>query len=399
VVSATKETPPARAPERRPPAEETPSAASGGWRRWVPWVLIILAAVIGLVAALNVWVKRQALSTDNWTQASSQLLENSEIRNALSVYIVDQLYENVDVGKSLDQRLPPALKGLGAPLAAGLEPALVRRTNTFLGRPRVQQLWENANRRAHELLIALLDGKHGVLVATNGNVVLNLRPLVENIAESTGVGSRLAEKVPPDAGQITVMKGSQLDVARKTVKTIRALSYFLVFLVIALFAAGVYISRDRRRTLLAVGFSFLIVGLLVLVARRLGGNYLVDALTDNPDAKRPVSATWAIGTELLRNVGINIVVYGLLTIFAAWVAGPARWAVSLRRRLAPSMRERPVLVYGAVSLVLLILLLTGPTDGQRVYPLLLLFALALLGTEVLRRQTAREFPPSTVRQA
>jgi len=398
VVSATKEARPARAPEQRPPAQETRSA-SGGWRRWVPWVLIVLAAVIGLVAALNVWVKRQALSTDNWTQASSQLLENSEIRSALSVYIVDQLYENVDVGKTLDQRLPPALKGLGAPLAAGLEPALVRRTNTFLGRPRVQQLWENANRRAHTLLMALLDGKHGVLVATDGNVVLNLRPLVENVAESTGIGSRVAQKVPPDAGQIVVMKGSQLDVARKTVKTIRALSYLLVFLVIALFAAAIYISRDRRRTLMAVGVSFLVVGLLVLVARRIGGNYLVDALTNNPDAERPVTATWAIGTELLRNVGINIVIYGLLTMFAAWLAGPARWAVSLRRRLAPSMRERPVLVYGAVSLVLLIVLLTGPTDGQRVYPLLLLFALALVGTEVLRRQTQREFPPSAARPA
>ncbi|HET7760460.1 MAG TPA: hypothetical protein VFK62_11095, partial [Gaiellaceae bacterium] len=46
------------------------------WRRWVPWAIVVLAAVIALVAALNVWVKRQALSTDNWTNASAQLLEN-----------------------------------------------------------------------------------------------------------------------------------------------------------------------------------------------------------------------------------------------------------------------------------------------------------------------------------
>src|SRR4051812_41912536 len=79
----------------------TEEARVSGWRRWVPWVLIVLAAVIGHVASLNVWVKRQALSTDNWTNASGRLLENGEIRNAISVYVVDQLYQNVDVGKAL----------------------------------------------------------------------------------------------------------------------------------------------------------------------------------------------------------------------------------------------------------------------------------------------------------
>jgi hypothetical protein len=37
------------------------------------------------------------------------------------------------------------------------------------------------------------------------------------------------------------------------------------------------------------------------------------------------------------------------------------------------------------------LLLSGPTDGQRIYPLLLLFVFAFIGTEVLRRQARREF--------
>jgi hypothetical protein len=61
------------------------------------------------------------------------------------------------------------------------------------------------------------------------------------------------------------------------------------------------------------------------------------------------------------------------------------------------MRDRPVVVYSLVSLVLLVVLLTGPTDAQRVYPLLVLFALALVGTEVLRRQTMREFPQASAR--
>jgi hypothetical protein len=362
------------------------------WRTWLPWAIVVLAAVIALVAALNVWVKRQALSTDNWTNASSQLLENDQIRSALSVYLVNQLYENVNVSQELEQRLPPPVKPLAPQIALGLQQVAIRATDGLLARPRVQQLWREANRRAHRRFIAVLDGKHSALQTDNGNVVLNLQPILQQLEQRTGIGSRVQGKLPPDAGKITVMKGNQLDTARKTVKVIRVMSYFLLFLVIALYAVAVYLGRDRRKMLLGVGVSVLLVGLLVLVVRRFAGNYLVDALTGNPDAKGAVTATWAIGTELLRNVGENAIIYGIVIIFAAWIAGPSRPATWSRRVSAPTMRDRPLVVYGVVTLVLILVLLAGPTDGQRVYPLLVLFALAYVGTEVLRRQTAREFP-------
>jgi hypothetical protein len=56
------------------------------------------------------------------------------------------------------------------------------------------------------------------------------------------------------------------------------------------------------------------------------------------------------------------------------------------------MRDRPWALYGVVTLVLFLVLLAGPTDSQRIVPLLILFALAYVGTEILRRQTMREFP-------
>jgi len=362
------------------------------WRSWVPWALVVIAAVIGLVAALNVWVKRQALSTDNWTNASSQLLEDDQIRSALSVYIVNQVFTNVDVTQRLQQRLPPDIRPLAAPIAVGLQQAATRAMDNLLARPRIQQLWREANRRAHELFLAVLNGKHNLLVSTGGNVVLDLQPIVKRLAEELGLGGRLEGRLPPDAGQITIMKGNQLEAARKTVKVIRVLSYVLFFLVIALYAAAVYLGRDHRKVLLGVGVSVLVVGLLVLVVRRFAGDYLVDALNNNPDTKGAVSATWAIGTELLRNTGINAVIYGIVIIFAALIAGPSRAATWFRRVSAPVMREHPVLVYGLVTLILFLVLLAGPTDAQRIFPLLILFVFAYVGVEVLRRQTEREFP-------
>jgi hypothetical protein len=390
LLSAPNQASRAEAPAEKPAAAQERTAT---WRRYVPWALVVLAAVIGLVAALNVWVKRQALDTNNWTNSSVQVLENDKVRSAVSVYLVNQLYANTNVSAELQQRLPPQLKGLAPPLAAGLQQVLVRAADAFLARPRVQELWKNANRRAHQLFIAVLDGKKDVLRSTNGNVVLNLQPLIQQLAQQGGLAGKLSQRLPPDAGQLVILKGNQLSTARKAVKAIRFFSYFLAFLVLGLYALAVYLARGKRRQLLmGVGISAFVVGLIVLVVRRFAGNYLVDALTKNPVQKDPVRVVWAVETNLLRNVGINLLVYGSVVVLAAWIAGPSRPATWARRVSAPTMRNQPWVLFGLVALVMLIILLTGPTDGQRVYPFLLVAALAFVGAEVLRRQTLREFP-------
>ena len=369
------------------------------WRSWVPWTLVVVAAAIGLVAGLNVWVKRQALNTDNFTNASAHMLENDKIRSALSVYLVNELYSNVNVSQTLQQRLPPTLDPLAPEIAAGLKPVATRAADALLGRPRVQQLFRDAVRRAHELFMAVINGKKGILVSTNGNVVLDLGALIQQLANQTGLGARLAERLPPGAGQITILKGNQLKTARDTVKVVRVLSYLLFFLVIAIYAAAVYLARKRRTLLMGIGVSVLLIGLIILVVRRFAGSYLVDALTTgNVDTKSAVSAAWAIETQLLRNVGVNAVIYGISIMFAAWIAGGSRSATWVRRVLAPTMRDRPLVLYGAVTLVLLLILLAGPTDAQRIFPLLILFAFAYVGTVILRRQTLREFPAEPAAQ-
>ena len=215
------------------------------WRTWVPWTLLVIAAVIGLVSALNIWVKRQALSTDNWTKASSQLLQDEKIRSALSIYLVNQIYENVDVAQALEQRLPPRAKGLAKPLAAGLEGTAVNAVDALLARPRVQKLWKEANRRAHELFMAVLNGKKNILVQSGGNVVLDLRPILLQLGERTGLGGRLEGRLPPDAGQIVIMKGNQLGTTRPSLPFLPFLPSFLFFLFLSLSSFSSSLPRDR----------------------------------------------------------------------------------------------------------------------------------------------------------
>jgi hypothetical protein len=85
-------------------------------------------------------------------------------------------------------------------------------------------------------------------------------------------------------------------------------------------------------------------------------------------------------------------VYGVVLVFAAWLAGRTSWAVATRRTLAPYLRE-PRIAYGALAVIALILLAWGPTPAlRRPLPALILIALLALGVEALRRLTEREFP-------
>ena len=75
-------------------------------------------------------MKRQALDTDNWVSASSEMLEDPTIRAALSEYLVNELYQAVDVKAQLAEQLPDQFQGLAGPLAGALrEPAARRSTS------------------------------------------------------------------------------------------------------------------------------------------------------------------------------------------------------------------------------------------------------------------------------
>jgi hypothetical protein len=88
-----------------------------------------------------------------------------------------------------------------------------------------------------------------------------------------------------------------------------------------------------------------------------------------------------------------MVIYGLVLVTAAWLAGPTRPAVAVRRALAPSLRDHSLRVYAGAGLVYLLVLVWGPTPALRhAIPILLIAALLALGIELLRRQAAQEFP-------
>jgi hypothetical protein len=189
------------------------------------------------------------------------------------------------------------------------------------------------------------------------------------------------------------MRSDQLSAAQTAVQGVRVLSSALLVLVLVLFALAIYLARgERRETLRNVGFAFLLVGLTVLVVRRVAGNVAVDALT-SPSGESAGREAWLIGSEILSQIGWATILYGAIAAAGAIFAGPTAAATSVRRRVAPVLNERPGVAWAAVGAVFLLLVLWGGTHALRTWwGILLLGALIAIGVVALRYQTIREFP-------
>jgi hypothetical protein len=377
-------------------ADERAGRLSPRTRSILAWVLLGLGTLILLVGSLTVWVKRQALDTDAWVDVSSELLEDDEVRQALSVYIVDQLYTNVDVEARLEQRLPPEFDGLAAPLSGALRPASERSVDRFLQRPRVQELWEDVNREAHEALLRILEDETREGVSTEeGAVTLDLRVFIIEVSEELGIGEGLEERIPADAGRLVVLESDQLDTAQDAVRLIKALSWLVIILAFFAFAGAVWLARDRRAMLRNVGAVFVLVGILLLLIRRLVGSYLVDALAEGESVRDAAGSAWIIGTGLLAEVAWALVIYGLVILVGAVLAGPTVVGRRVRGLIGPTLRDRPGVAWAILAGAYLLLVLWGPVPALRTWlGVLFLGALVALGFEAFRRLTVRELEPA-----
>jgi Short C-terminal domain len=386
---------PAATGRERPPAAKPAAARLSRGRRITIWVLIVVASILALVSILTTFVKRQMLDNGAWNRATSQVIQDPQVQTALANYTVNQLYENVNVAKALQRGLPSNLDSLAPTLAGALQQPATQAVKLALERPRVQQLFIRVSGVAHQKLINVLENKTGYGIATgNGVVTLNLHELVVEIGQDLGISSGTLAKLPDTAGTITLMRSDQLSAAQAGVQAVKVASVWLLVVVLFLYGLAIYLARGVRRvTLRNAGVSFAIVGLLVLVIRRLLGNYITNSLS-SPGYQPATHHLYLIGTSILGQIGQAVLLYGVIVTLAAVFAGPTHIATSLRRRLAPELNERQGVVWGAVGFLYLLAIFWGGTHALRTWwGILLLAGLIALGVYALRRQTLQEFPP------
>jgi hypothetical protein len=350
--------------------------------------LLVVGTLLWTAFGLGIWAKRQALNTDNWVETSDQLLENEEIRTALAVFIVDQLYDSDAVQTRLEEALPPRLDGLAGPAAAGLKEIAQRNAPRVLGTAAALKAWQTANRTAHDKLLDIID--NGVF---GRDVSLNLKSLVEEVASGTGLPASAADRLPPNVANLTVATPEELQNVRDLLHLFETLVWVLLVLALACFAGAVALARDRRRTVVKLGGCLMFAGLAILAFRTLAGKYVVDSLAEAPNAHEIADDAWGIVTRLMVDVAEGTLLFGFFVLLGAWLIGPGRRAVAVRRFSAYTLREQAGVTRVVLGALILLLVIWGPVPWtQRFWTILIFTVIAFAWLERIRYRTVSEFP-------
>ena len=360
--------------------------------RTAVWVLITLGTLVMVLSTLNTWVERQLLDTNSWVNASTALLDDDDVRNELSVRLVNALYENVDVGPAIDERLPEQLEGLGGPLAGVLRDPLISTADTLLQTEPVRVVWKEANRTAHEAVLAILEDDVGDNISTSdGKVVIDLGAVLTQIGEQIGIPESALDAIPEDAGRFEVVDSDELEAAQTGVRLIKIMSTVFFLLVIALYGAAVYLARNWRRAAVRnVGAATALGGFIVLVALRLGVN-VISGAPDTSGGRAATESVLRIATDLLRRSAWSEILIGLLIALGASLIGPARYAKRARHYTAQGFRRSAVATWIGLAVLVLVLLAWSPfSAGGDWLTVLIVLLLVVVGIEAIRRTSLAE---------
>ena len=359
-----------------------------GGRRIGVGALLVVGTILWIALGFAVWANRQALNTDNWVDTSSALLEDDEIRTAVGLFIIDRLYQSEVVEERLAEVLPPRLVPLAKPAAQGLKEVAQRNAGRVLGSDAALTAWETANRAAHQTLIRLVEGD-----VASGDVELNLGSLFEQMAAATGLPEDAVAKLPPEVTALEIASGDNLEAAQDALDLFKTILWVLLILTLAAFGAAIWLSRDRRSTIIKVGGCIMFAGVALLAVRRLGGSLATDALAEAPNAHAVADDTWGIATSLLADISWGSILFGFFLITGGWLAGEGRRATSVRRSSAYILRERPGAVRAGLGVAILLLVIWGPVPWtQRWWGILVFTAIAFAWLEWIRGRTLEEFP-------
>lgn len=361
---------------------------------WGLSIVMVLASLALFLAFFSLWINRQLLDSQQWTDTSTEVLEKPAVRAALSNYLVDQLFTSVNVEQELKDELPSNWDVLAQPATSGLRSLALSGTKSALDLPVVQAAWRNANEITHEQLIAILEGGNDNISTTEGEVTINARNILEDIAGKVGLSGTLVAKIPDSAATFTIYQSDDLATIQNIYSTVKDLRWILAGLAFILYALAIALAKGRRRrAVIWMGASFVVVGLLVLITTSLARGPVVDSLSQTSSVVPAVGDIYDTSTELLKRMAGSLLFTGILVLLATLLVGPYKWAIAVREFFAPYFRDYLALSIATAVLLFLIVLWLVPVPGFRTeVGLLINIFLAIAGFIAFVHITRHEFP-------
>ncbi len=279
-----------------------------------------LASLTGLIAAvllplslLSVWTHGVVSDTDKYVETVTPLADDDAVKAAAV--------------KELAREALQLAALTATPLPQGTEELVRLVVQQVVNGPTFRAAWVDANRTAHEQLVAVLEDRSDARLDAEGRVSIELGTVFGTIAQD------LADRGLVNAGRaadidasFAVMDADQLAEARRAYDTLDTLGFWLPVVWAALVLLTLVLARRRLSATAKLAVASLVaLGLLALVLL-----FARDALTEDLPQRDVALAVWDVVVESLWRA-IQVCAAALVVVaLAAVVLGTV-----LGRRAAP----------------------------------------------------------------
>jgi hypothetical protein len=318
-------------------------------------VLVAVSCLLVLLSTTVVWAHRTLLDTGTFVGTVGPVFEDPAVASAVAARATDELFTELNLQARLRDALPPKASFAAVPITSATKSYVAGELAKVLGSPQFQAIWTAALTATHRQLVAVLRGeKTPVLSTADGYIVVNTVPLINQaLGKVSGLASDLAGKpvtlpaittadppqqavtklsqalgvpLPASFGEITLVRSSDLATVRQGVKAFDGLTLILPLVTIVLIALCLWLSVNRRRTVLQLAAG---VTLLMIIERRsvLHEQSVLAAAARNPQVASSVLGDLLHGFFVLTAWVLAI---ALLIVVITILLGPYRWAVALR---------------------------------------------------------------------
>ena len=313
------------------------------WRTPVSALLIVIGCVLAPLSVIGVWTANQVSDTNRYVENMTPLIHEPAVQNALTDKITTAITSHLNITAYTNQaaaelnsrgltRVAGLLKSFGPSLASGVAGFVHTQVHKIVTSPRFANLWIQVNTVAHRGLVKVLSGQGTTVSVRNGQVVIDLTPLIaEAKQELSARGFSIINSLPPIHPTLTLFSSKTLGQAQTLYRLINDLKIVLPILTLLLLAAGVWVARRHRRALIGAGLGFaasmLVLALALLLARTIYLNSIPSS-TLPPDAASVIFDTLV---RFIRTALRTLLVVGLVVAIGAFFTGPSAAAVATRR--------------------------------------------------------------------
>ena len=280
----------------------------------------LLASLTGLVAAvllplgvLSVWTHEVVSDTDRYVETVTPLADDDVVQEAA---VKEREREALQLAASSGAALPP-----------GTDTLVHLVVQQVVAGPAFRTAWAQANRAAHEQLVAVLEDRRGARLDDQGRVSIDLTTVFGTIAQDLAAQGLVdADAAAQVDASFAVMDGDQLAKARRAYDALDTLGFWLPLVWAVLVLLTLLLARRRLATAARLAVASLVtLGLLALVLL-----FARDALTEDLPQRDVALAVWdVVVRSLWRAVEVGAAALAVVAVVAAVLAGVAR------RRAAP----------------------------------------------------------------